>query len=207
MSLPANPRLDLLQPYPFERLRALLASKPAGLQPSSLPLVDLSIGEPRHPTPPVVLNALAGATDGLASYPATAGTPALREAIAAWIRRRYDTPVDAATQVLPVNGSREALFSFAQAMLDPAPAIIKAENLLSSDNLKAILVSTVKVFQTFPPLGAVLVTMIGIGLADKSGYLEVLLTLSIKKVPKKLIYFTVVFAGLVFTAISNSFFG
>ena len=121
MSLPANPRLDLLQPYPFERLRALLAAKPAGLQPSSLPLVDLSIGEPRHPTPPVVLNALAGATDGLASYPATAGTPPLREAIAAWIRRRYD-PVDAATQVLPVNGSREALFSFAQAMLDPAPA-------------------------------------------------------------------------------------
>jgi len=122
VSLPANPRLDLLQPYPFERLRALLATKPAGLQPYSLPLVDLSIGEPRHPTPPVVLNALAGATDGLASYPATAGTPALREAIAAWIRRRYDTPVDAATQVLPVNGSREALFSFAQAMLDPAPA-------------------------------------------------------------------------------------
>jgi len=122
VSLPANPRLDLLQPYPFERLRALLAAKPAGLQPSSLPLVDLSIGEPRHPTPPVVLNALADATDGLASYPATAGTPALREAIAAWIRRRYDTPVDASTQVLPVNGSREALFSFAQAMLDPAPA-------------------------------------------------------------------------------------
>ena len=81
--------------------------------------------------------------------------------------------------------------------------IIKAENLLSSDNLKAVLVSTVKVFQTFPPLGAVLVTMIGIGLADKSGYLEVLLTLSIKKVPKKLIYFTVVFAGLVFTAIGD----
>ena len=81
--------------------------------------------------------------------------------------------------------------------------IIKAENLLSSDNLKAILVSTVKVFQTFPPLGAVLVTMIGIGLADKSGYLEVLLTMSIKKVPKKLIYFTVAFAGLVFTAIGD----
>ena len=73
--------------------------------------MDLSIGEPRHPTPPVVLNALAGATDGLASYPDTAGTPSLREAIATWIRRRYDTPVDAATQVLPVNGSHEALFS------------------------------------------------------------------------------------------------
>ena len=113
VSLPANPRLDLLQPYPFERLRALLAATPVGQHPSGLPLVDLSIGEPRHPTPPVVLNALAGATDGLASYPATAGTPALREVIAAWIRRRYDTPVDAATQVLPVNGSREALFSFA----------------------------------------------------------------------------------------------
>ena len=134
MSLPTNPRLDLLQPYPFERLRALLAAKPAGLQPSSLPLVDLSIGEPRHPTPPVVLNALADATDGLAGYPATAGTPPLREAIAAWIRRRYDTPVDAATQVLPVNGSREALFSFAQAMLDPAPAgtqVVIAQPLLS----------------------------------------------------------------------------
>lgn len=81
--------------------------------------------------------------------------------------------------------------------------IIKIENLLSSNNLKDILVSTVKVFQTFPPLGAVLVTMIGIGLADKSGFLEVLLTLSIKKVPKKLIYFTIVFAGLAFTAIGD----
>lgn len=125
-ALPANPRLDALQPYPFERLRALLGQPwtgtvQTGADGSPLPFVDLSIGEPRHPTPAVVLDALASATAGLASYPATAGTPALREAIAGWIGRRYGAPVDPATQVLPVNGSREALFAFAQAMLDPAP--------------------------------------------------------------------------------------
>ena len=117
--LPANPRLDLLQPYPFERLRALLATPAAQRPDPATALIDLSIGEPRHPTPPVVLNALAQARQGLSSYPATAGKPALREAIARWIARRHDTPLDPATQILPVNGSREALFAFAQAMLDP----------------------------------------------------------------------------------------
>ena len=115
-----NPLLGRLQPYPFEKLRALLA----GVTPSpSHAPINLSIGEPKHPTPPLVTAALAGALGGLASYPATAGTPALREAIAGWLKRRYALPaVDPATQVLPVNGSREALFSFAQAVLDPTAA-------------------------------------------------------------------------------------
>lgn len=113
-----NPRLAALQPYPFDRLRALLA----GVVPNpALRPVDMSIGEPRHPTPALVKEALAGALDGLSSYPRTAGEPVLRESIAAWIARRYSVPApDAATQVLPVNGSREALFAFAQAVIDPA---------------------------------------------------------------------------------------
>jgi N-succinyldiaminopimelate aminotransferase len=113
-----NPRLGLLQPYPFEKLRALLdgVAPNAAYRP-----ISLQIGEPKHPTPEPVKAALAGALDGLAGYPATAGTPALREAIAAWLVRRYALPgIDAATQVLPVNGSREALFAFAQTVIDPA---------------------------------------------------------------------------------------
>jgi N-succinyldiaminopimelate aminotransferase len=113
-----NPLLGRLQPYPFEKLRALNAGvTPApGLSP-----INLSIGEPKHPTPALVRETLAGALDGLAAYPATAGTPALREAIAAWLMRRYALPaLDPATQVLPVNGSREALFAFAQTVIDPA---------------------------------------------------------------------------------------
>ena len=115
-----NPRLAALQPYPFDRLRTLLA----GVVPNpALRPVDMSIGEPRHPTPALVKDALAGALEGLSAYPRTAGEPALREAIAAWIGRRYGVPApDAATQVLPVNGSREALFAFAQTVVDPAGA-------------------------------------------------------------------------------------
>jgi len=112
-----NPRLDLLQSYPFQRLSALLAGStpPAGIKP-----VSLHIGEPKHPTPPFIRKALIDNLDGLSVYPATLGTDALRQAIAAWIGKRYGIPVpDAATQVLPVNGSREALFSFAQAVIDP----------------------------------------------------------------------------------------
>jgi N-succinyldiaminopimelate aminotransferase len=111
-----NPRLAKLQTYPFERLRALLA----GVTPNpALRPIDLSIGEPKHPTPALVKDALAGALDGLAVYPRTAGLPELREAIAGWARRRYSlAALDPETQVLPVNGSREALFSFAQAMIN-----------------------------------------------------------------------------------------
>ena len=113
-----NPFLSKLQPYPFERLRALLA----GVTPSpKFSPLSLSIGEPRHPTPALIRDALVAHLDGLSSYPATAGTPALREAIAAWLRRRYGLQaIDPASEVLPVNGSREALFAFAQAVVDPA---------------------------------------------------------------------------------------
>ncbi len=111
-----NPRLSLLQPYPFERLRRWFA----GVAPNpTLAAINLSIGEPRHPTPRLVLDALAGALDGLANYPMTAGAPALREAIAAWLARRHGlAALDPATQVLPVLGSREALFAFAQTVVD-----------------------------------------------------------------------------------------
>ena len=104
-----NPRLAKLQPYPFEKLRALIAGNapPAGLR-----AINLQIGEPKHPTPALVKDALAGALDGLASYPLTAGMPELRRAIAAWLARRYGiAPLDPETQLLPVNGTREALFA------------------------------------------------------------------------------------------------
>lgn len=90
---------------------------PTGTRPLSE--IKLSIGEPQHATPQLIKHAIAANLDGLAAYPSTQGIPALRESIAAWIARRYEVPVpDLATQVLPVNGSREALFSFAQAMID-----------------------------------------------------------------------------------------
>jgi N-succinyldiaminopimelate aminotransferase len=114
-----NPRLSHLQAYPFDKLRSLLA----GVVPNpALPPIDLSIGEPRHPTPALVRNALAGALDGLSIYPRAAGLPELREAMASWATRRYSLPaLDPVTQVLPVNGTREALFAFAQTVIDPAP--------------------------------------------------------------------------------------
>jgi N-succinyldiaminopimelate aminotransferase len=105
-----NPLLGKLHPYPFERLRALVGEQPAQ--------INLSIGEPKHPTPRLIREALSGALDGLSTYPSTAGTPELKEAIAGWLVRRYDIP---APEVLPVNGSREALFAFAQTVIDPRP--------------------------------------------------------------------------------------
>lgn len=117
-----NPRLDLLQSYPFQRLTTLLA----GHKPSHP--VSLHIGEPKHPTPAFIRETLIANLDGLSGYPATLGTEALRSAVAQWISRRYGMAApDPATQVLPVNGSREALFAFAQAVIDssrPAPVVI-----------------------------------------------------------------------------------
>ncbi|HSO06688.1 MAG TPA: succinyldiaminopimelate transaminase [Pelomicrobium sp.] len=112
-----NPHLDRLHPYPFQKLAKLLAD----ITPNPrLAPVNLSIGEPKHPTPPFIKEALAGALQGLANYPLTLGERALRASIAAWLERRYALPpVDPDRQVLPVNGSREALFSFAQAAIDP----------------------------------------------------------------------------------------
>jgi N-succinyldiaminopimelate aminotransferase len=111
-----NPLLSSLQPYPFERLKQLFATVTPN--PAYAP-ISLGIGEPRHATPQLVLDALAKATAQLAAYPATAGLPALRESCVNWIKRRYGLRLDAATQVLPVNGSREALFAFAQTVIDP----------------------------------------------------------------------------------------
>jgi N-succinyldiaminopimelate aminotransferase len=114
-----NPLLAKLEPYPFEKLRALIAGN---TPPASLRAINLQIGEPKHPTPSLVKDALAGALDGLASYPLTVGMPELRQAIAAWLARRYGIPpLDPETQVLPVNGTREALFAFAQTVIDPRP--------------------------------------------------------------------------------------
>jgi len=110
-----NPRLALLHPYPFERWRELTSDirPPAHLAP-----ISLGIGEPRHKTPALIEEALMKALPALSGYPATAGEPALREAVAGWVQRRYGVTLDPGTQVLPVNGSREALFAFAQVVID-----------------------------------------------------------------------------------------
>ncbi len=112
-----NPRLALLQPYPFEKLKGLV--KDVTPSPAHAP-ISFGIGEPKHATPVLIQRALSDALAGLANYPTTAGSDALRRCIAGWLERRYGLPpVDAATQVLPVNGSREALFAFAQTVIDP----------------------------------------------------------------------------------------
>ena len=111
-----NPLLAHLQPYPFERLKQLFAPVKPNTNYSA---ISLGIGEPRHATPQLVLDALGRGTGELSSYPLTAGQPALKEACAGWVKRRYGVRVDPATQILPVNGTREALFAFAQTMIDP----------------------------------------------------------------------------------------
>ncbi|TLX63929.1 succinyldiaminopimelate transaminase [Stutzerimonas nosocomialis] len=112
-----NDALNALQPYPFEKLRALLA----GVQPDAgKAAISLSIGEPKHPSPAFVGEALTANLDQLAVYPTTLGIPALREAIARWCERRFSVAagtLDAASQVLPVNGTREALFAFTQTVV------------------------------------------------------------------------------------------
>ena len=125
-----NPLLSRLQPYPFERLRQLFAGVTP--DPAYRP-ISLGIGEPKHPTPAFIKQALAAAMEmpgrDLTGYPPTAGTPELRAACAGWLQRRYGLQVDAATQVLPVNGSREALFAFAQTVIDPTrPAVVVCPN-------------------------------------------------------------------------------
>jgi len=120
-----NPDLDLLQPYPFQRLASLFADiKP---NPALRP-ISLGIGEPKHPTPQRVKDALIANLDELASYPATAGSEALRRSMADWLVRRHDLPgLDWKREVLPVNGSREALFAFAQTVVDrtrPNPVVV-----------------------------------------------------------------------------------
>lgn len=110
---PVNALLSRLHPYPFERLRTLFA----GVTPPAARPLRLSIGEPQHATPELITAALNQHMDGLSVYPTTAGLDALREAIAGWFGRRYRVSLDASTQVLPVNGTREALFAIAQAVV------------------------------------------------------------------------------------------
>jgi N-succinyldiaminopimelate aminotransferase len=113
-----NPNLAKLQPYPFEKLRQLFAGT---TPPEHLKEIRLSIGEPQHGTPEFIQETLAANLSGLANYPTTNGSDDLRHAIAAWLGRRYGIPApDPIHQVLPVNGSREALFAFAQCVADPA---------------------------------------------------------------------------------------
>jgi N-succinyldiaminopimelate aminotransferase len=125
-----NPLLSRLQPYPFERLRQLFA----GVTPNpALRPISLGIGEPKHPTPRFIKQALTDAMEvpgrDLSGYPPTAGTPELRQACTGWLQRRYGLTLDPATQVLPINGSREALFSFAQTVIDPTrPAVVVCPN-------------------------------------------------------------------------------
>lgn len=117
-----NPNLAKLQPYPFEKLRQLFH----GITPNpKLREIKLSIGEPQHETPAFIKEALTAGLDGLASYPTTQGALNLRQAISAWITRRYGlSDIDPETQVIPVNGSREALFAFAQTVIDPSLGFI-----------------------------------------------------------------------------------
>jgi N-succinyldiaminopimelate aminotransferase len=115
-----NPLLQRLHPYPFERLASLLGD---ATPPTDRPHIALSIGEPRHAPPAFVGDALCGHLDRLGTYPKAAGLPSLRAACARWLERRFDLgvgAVDPETMVLPVNGTREGLFSFVQAALDPA---------------------------------------------------------------------------------------
>ncbi|QNA89623.1 succinyldiaminopimelate transaminase [Massilia sp. Dwa41.01b] len=120
-----NPHLAQLHPYPFEKLRELFA----GVTPNAaLAPISLGIGEPKHPTPAFIEKALMHAVAGLSNYPSTVGSEPLRVAIAGWLERRYGIPaIDPASMVLPVNGSREALFAIAQAVIDasrPEPLVV-----------------------------------------------------------------------------------
>ena len=123
-----NPRLGLLHPYPFEQLRKLLAgaTPPAEFKP-----INLSIGEPQHPTPALLKDAIAANLSALSRYPLARGLPEFRTAVAGWIARRHGlAPLDADAQVIPAAGTREALFGIAQAVLDPSDndALIVAPN-------------------------------------------------------------------------------
>jgi N-succinyldiaminopimelate aminotransferase len=112
-----NPDIARLQPYPFEKIRVLLE----GLTPADLPAISLAIGEPKHPTPEFIHQAVIQHLQGLANYPLTKGSVALRESIANWLTWRFQLPtnsLNAEQHIIPVNGTREALFAFAQAVLD-----------------------------------------------------------------------------------------
>ncbi|WP_298146464.1 succinyldiaminopimelate transaminase [uncultured Acinetobacter sp.] len=109
-----NAQLSLLHPYPFEKLNQLFAD----IQPANLPLIALSMGEPKHPAPAFVKQAIVEHFEHLSTYPNSKGLPELRQSIAAWLTRRFAlTHIDPEQHVLPVSGTREAIFSFVQAMV------------------------------------------------------------------------------------------
>ncbi len=110
-----NPHLSQLHPYPFEKLGQL---KQGITPPADKAHIALSIGEPKHATPKLIHNALLENMAALGKYPTTKGIPELREAISGWVRRRFKVDVDPDTEVLPVNGTREALFAFAQCIVE-----------------------------------------------------------------------------------------
>ncbi|MGV6818223.1 MAG: succinyldiaminopimelate transaminase [Thiotrichales bacterium] len=115
-----NPKLDQLHPYPFQKLARLFEGL---VPPADKSSIRLSIGEPKHQTPALIHEAICAHVDGLANYPLTRGIDELRSAIGDWLMQRFDLPensLDPETQILPVNGTREALFSFAQTVVDPS---------------------------------------------------------------------------------------
>ena len=122
-----NHILSTLPPYPFERLRGLLKGVTADARHAP---ISMSIGEPKHPAPTLVREALVQALDGLSVYPPTAGGEPIRRAVAQWLQRRYGLPsIDPLRQVLPVNGSKEALYAIAQVAIDvregePRPVVL-----------------------------------------------------------------------------------
>jgi len=112
-----NPDLSILQPYPFQKIATLKA----GLQAAEKPMLSLAIGEPKHETPKIILDAMNDKLSGLANYPLTKGSLELRTGIANWLSQRFNIPdeiVEPENHVLPVNGTREALFAFAQSVID-----------------------------------------------------------------------------------------
>ena len=113
-----NPELDKLHPYPFEKLATLKS----GITPNpDLDHIALSIGEPKHPAPEFVMQELQQQLSGVSAYPLTKGIPELRQAITDWLIPRFKLPANSLNHdhnVIPVNGTREALFAFAQAVID-----------------------------------------------------------------------------------------
>ena len=122
-----NPNLAKLQPYPFEKLAKLKAQAKVS---STLPHIALSIGEPKHECPPFVVQTLADNLASLANYPTTKGLPEFRQAMANWAKQRFHLDsLDSETQILPVNGTREAIFAFTQAMVAAKPnALVTCPN-------------------------------------------------------------------------------
>lgn len=119
-----NPDLSRLQPYPFQKIAELYA----GVTPVDIPMVSLSIGEPKHKTPEIILDALRENLAGFSNYPLTSGSLSLRTCIANWLSHRFNldiNTIDPNTNILPVNGTREALFAFAQTVIDKEKAQAK----------------------------------------------------------------------------------